>query len=134
MSGNENKSDKKQLSIFGLLVGGIFAVIASWPVLLYGRDLRWWTLLVAVLLIVPALIRPETLRPLNKVWMKVGHVMGVFNTIVLLSLIFFVVVTPIGLIRRWLGRDGMGMDFKGDLQTYRVARGPRPASHLKRQY
>lgn len=134
MNRNKNQVEKKQLRVFGLTVGGIFAVIAGWPVLLYGGDVRWWALALAVLLIAPALGWPETLRPLNKVWMKAGHVMGVFNTIVLLSLIFFVVVTPIGLIRRWLGRDGLGRDFRGDLRTYRVDRGPRPGSHLKRQY
>jgi hypothetical protein len=67
-------------------------------------------------------------------WMAVGHIMGWINTRIILGVVFYFVVTPIGIIRRMLGKDPMGKKIESDLKTYRISRTPRPASHLKRQY
>jgi hypothetical protein len=125
---------RQQLRSFGLLVGGIFAVIGLWPVLLRAADPRWWALIIAALLIVPALAAPALLAWPHKGWMQLGHALGWINTRIILGFIFYFIVTPIGLVRRWLGKDPMGRQFRPDLDTYRIARPPRPASHLRRQY
>jgi hypothetical protein len=126
--------DKKQLRSFGLMVGAIFATIGLLPVVFGGRDPRWWAMVCAIVLVGPATVYPEMLRPIHKAWMKLAEVLGWLNTRLILGLIFFFVVTPMGIVRRWLGKDAMGKDFMRDAQTYRIPRAPRPASHLKRQY
>ena len=124
---------RKDLRSFGLLVGGVFAFIGFWPLLRRGEDFRTWALVLAVVLIAPALVFPVCLKPIHKVWMKLGHVLGWINTRILLGLVFFAVVTPMGVVRRLLGKDSMGRQ-SSKLDSYRVARQPRPASHLRRQY
>jgi len=129
------KSDVKQLRSFGLMVGGIFAVIGLWPVLFRGEDPRLWALVLSGLLLIPALVMPLSLGPVYRGWMAVGNVLGWVNTRVILGIIFYGLLTPIGLIRRLLGaEDLMHRKFESEADTYRVVRHPRPSSHMKRQF
>jgi len=130
----QNEADKKQLRSFGLLVGGIFALIGLWPLVVHNKDARWWSLIVAAVLILPALVYPKSLFWIHKGWMAVGHVLGWINTRIILGFVFYIVVSPIGIVRRLLGKDPMGRQLRPDLDSYRMIRKPRPASHLHRQY
>ena len=130
----KNQIASKQLRSFGLTVGGVFALIGFWPVVIYGLAPRWWSVVVATGLIVPALVYPKSLYWPHKGWMTVGHVLGWVNTRIILGVVFYAVVTPIGIVRRWLGKDPMGRQLRADLDSYRLVRKPRPASHLRRQY
>jgi hypothetical protein len=125
---------KKMLRSFGLLVGAIFAVIGFWPLLWRHQDPRWWSVILGTCLVVSGIVLPSILLWPYKGWMKLGHVLGWINTRIILGLVFYAVVTPIGVIRRWLGKDPMGRHLRPDLDTYRVIRKPRPASHLKSQF
>lgn len=125
---------KQQLRSFGFIVGGIFAAIALWPLVIRGDEPRWWAVAAAVLLIVPAVVYPRSLAWIYTGWMALGFVLGWINTRIILGFIFYFIVTPIGLFRRWLGKDPMGRRLRPDLDSYRVTRKPRAASHLKRQY
>ena len=130
----QNQITPKQLRSFGLIVGGIFAVIGFWPFLFREQDPRWWAVVLAGGLVVPALLFPNSLFWPYKGWMMVGQVLGWINTRIILGVVFYLIVTPIGVVRRWLGKDSMGQHLRPDLDTYRVARKPRPASHLTKQY
>jgi hypothetical protein len=124
----------KKLRSFGLTVGGVFTLIALWPALARHDEPRWWIAAVAAFFLLPALIFPKSLRWVHKGWMAVGHVMGWINTRIILGAIFYVIVTPIGILRSWMGKDPMGRKIRPDLDTYRIVRKPRPASHLTKQY
>jgi hypothetical protein len=130
----KNNTQYKELRSFGLIVGGIFAGIGLWPTAVRLAEPRWWALIVAGVLIVPAVAYPAALFWPHKGWMFVGHILGWINTRIILGLVFYVVVTPIGIIRRMLGKDPMGRKIRPELDTYRVKRDPRPASHLTKQY
>jgi hypothetical protein len=130
----KNEIASKQLRSFGLLVGSIFALIGLWPMVIYRADPRWWSVVVAAVLLGTGAVYPKSLFRVYKVWMALGHVLGWVNTRIILGVIFYGMVTPIGLIRRWLGKDTMGKEFRPDLQSYRIMRTLRPPSHLKRQY
>jgi hypothetical protein len=124
----------KQLRSFGFTVGGIFALIALWPLIIRAEDPRWWAVVVAGCLLVPAAVFPKSLTWVYKGWMALGHVLGWINTRIILGFIFYFIVTPIGVVRRWLGKDPMGKKLRPDLDSYRVSRTPRPPSHLTKQY
>jgi hypothetical protein len=130
----QKNTDKKQLRSFGLTVGGIFGLIGFWPMLLRAQDPRWWAVVLAACLLVPAVVFPTILLWPHKGWMALAHVLGWINTRVILGIVFYTIITPIGLIRGWLGKDPMGRNLGPDLKTYRIPRTSRPASHLKRQY
>ena len=124
----------KQLRSFGMTVGGIFALIGFWPVVFRHEEPRWWIIAVAGCLVGPALLFPKSLLWPYKGWMAVGHVLGWINTRIILGVVFYVIITPIGILRSWLGKDPMGRQLRPDLDSYRIARKPRPVSHLRRQY
>ena len=126
--------ERKQLRSFGLMVGGIFAVIGLWPMVIYAAAPRWWAMIASAFLVLPALAFPNRLSWVYQRWMALGHVLGSINSKILLGVVFYLVITPIGIIRRLLGKDPMGMRPRDDVDSYRVIRKPRPASHLKRQY
>ena len=126
--------NEKQLRSFGLLVGGIFALIGAWPLLVHQREAHLWAVCVATPLILLALLFPRFLAPVHKVWMRIGHVLGWINTRIILGFAFYLVFLPMGLVMRLLGKDPMNRQFLEEAESYRVARTPRPRTHLKHQF
>jgi hypothetical protein len=88
----------------------------------------------AAFLLIPAIVFPKSLVWVHKGWMVLGHILGWINTRIILGSVFYMIVTPIGLFRRWLGKDPMGRQLRPDLKSYRILRNRRPASHLTKQY
>jgi len=123
-----------QLRSFGLIVGGIFTILGILPAIVRGGSFRWWSVVVGGCLVLPAAVFPQSLYWPYRGWTAVGNALGWVNSRIILGVVFYVVVTPIGLVRRWLGRDPMGRRLRPDLKTYRVPRKSRPAGHLKNQF
>jgi O-antigen/teichoic acid export membrane protein len=130
----QTKENNKQLRSFGLMVGGVFGLIALWPAIMRADRPRLWAAVLAMLLILPALIYPATLRQVYRGWMALGNILGWINTRVILGGVFYLVVTPIGAVRRALGKDPMGKKLQAESESYRISRTRRPPSHLTRQY
>ena len=126
--------DPQQLRKFGLLVGGIFAIIGLWPAIVRGQDPRSWALALALALVVPALVLPRTLAPAYRGWMAVGRVLSWVNTRIILGVLFYGLITPMGVAARAFRRDPMRRGFEPNLDTYRVPAQPRPGSHMRRQF
>ncbi len=126
--------DSKELRKFGLLVGGVFGVIGVWPVIRYGEAIRFWAVVPAALLASLGLMAPGFLAPIFKVWMKVGHLLGMVNTRIILGILYFGLITPMGMVMRLFGWDSMRRALTPDAQTYRVVREPRPRTHMTRQF
>jgi hypothetical protein len=124
----------KELRNFGLIVGGIFLVIGLWPLVWRGENMRLWAMGVGGLLVPLGLLAPTLLAPLFKVWMKVGHVLGWINTRIILGVLFYGLITPMGLVMRLFGWDAMRRALVRDVESYRVVRQPRPRSHMTRQF
>ena len=129
-----SEATPRQLRSFGLLVGAIFAVISLWPVVWHGEPLRIWAIIAAGILVVPAVVMPKSLKPIYRGWMTVGDVLGRINTRIILGIVFYGVVTPIGAYRRWRGHDPMRRGWDPQAQSYRVPRESRDASHMRRQF
>ena len=130
----KQQDEKKQLRHFGLIVGGIFGVIGVWPIVFRGEGPRLWALAIAVALGVPALVLPRSLTHVHRVWMAVGETLGWINTRILLSVVFYGIVTPMGMIMRRFGQDPMRRGFEPGVDTYRVLKPSRPGSHMTRQF
>jgi hypothetical protein len=126
--------DVKQLRHFGYLVGGIFGLIGLWPLVWRHQDPRLWALALTVILVVPALVAPRILAPIYRVWMLLGEVLAWINTRIVLGVVFYGLVTPIGLAMRLMGRDPMRRQFERAGESYRVRCVPRPATHMMRQF
>jgi len=124
----------RRLRHFGLIVGGIFAVMGLWPVVLRAAAPRLWALGLAVVLVVPALVLPRSLTYVYRIWMAAAEILGWINTRIILSIIFFGIATPMGIIMRRFGRDPMRRRYEPDATTYRVPKPSRPATHMMRQF
>jgi len=124
----------RQLRSFGFLWGGVLTLVAVWPFVVHQETMRTWALILAGLCILVALTQPRWLQPLYRGWMKVGHGLGFVNTRILLSIGYFFVLTPIGVIRRLLGKDSLHRTIEPDQPTYRSPRQVRLADHMKKQF
>lgn len=116
---------------FGLTVGGIFAAIGVARLLL-GEPSMWSTAVLVgggVLLIVPALLAPRILAPLNRLWMKLGALMAsIVNPIVMLAM-FVTIFVPAALVMRLMGRDPLTRRIDRRAASYWIDRQPPgPAS------
>jgi len=128
------QADRAQLRNFGLIVGGIFGAIGIWPTIVRGGNTRLWMVGLAVALVLPALVAPQALTLPHRAWMALGNVLGWVNTRVVLGLIFFGLITPMGLVLRLTRRDPMRRAFDPNAITYRVPQRPRPGAHMMRQF
>lgn len=115
---------------FGLVFAGFFALIS---VLSWWRDhTSWhWTLPVAVVFLVVAYAFPRALSPLNKLWLKFGLLLYKVMNPLVLGLLFFVTITPIGLVMRLFGKDFLRLKMDNSTESYWIERtppGPPPQS------
>ena len=124
----------KELRQFGLLVGGVLAVIGLWPVVFRSETPRLWAITLGGLLILLGGVVPQSLKQIHAGWMKLGHVLGSINTRILLGIVYYLLITPMGLVLRLMGKDPMHRTFRRDAATYRVVRAPRPRQHMRNQF
>jgi hypothetical protein len=110
---------------FGLVFAAVFALISVTP-LLHGHAARVWSLPIAVVFLVTAVLWPRVLAPLNRFWFLLGLALGKVVTPVMMSVLFFVVVTPIALLMRIAGKDPLQLKRDPSAETYWVER-PRPS-------
>ncbi|HVT29495.1 MAG TPA: SxtJ family membrane protein [Lacipirellulaceae bacterium] len=120
---------------FGYVFAAVFFLVGCWP-LLHREPLRWWALAIGVIFAVVALARPQVLRPLNRIWLALGHLMERVVSPLVMGTIFFVCITPTGWILRWRGKDPLSRKWRPDLPTYWIERDstpPRPEA-MKNQF
>ena len=116
---------------FGIVFAILFLVISFWP-LLKGEDLRNWSLIIALIFLVLGLINSKILTPLNQLWFKFGLLLGRIVSPLIMGVIFFFVVTPIGFIMRILGKDLLKLKFNKDKSYWIKKDGPK--SKMKNQF
>jgi Saxitoxin biosynthesis operon protein SxtJ len=127
--------DARELRRFGLLMGVVIAgLFGALIPLLKGHALPWWPWVLAALFVAPALGFPKTLGPVHRVWMRIGHALGWVNTRILLTLVFFLIVTPMGLALRALGKDPLARGERADADSHRRPSHPLPRERMERPY
>lgn len=126
--------ETKELRHFGLIVGGVFAVIGLWPMVFRGEGIRLWAAIVGGALVLTGLVLPRSLQPIFRGWMWVGHILGWINTRIILGIVFFGLITPMGVVMRLFGKDAMHRVLVQDIPSYRVVRGSRPRGHMRNQF
>ena len=120
---------------FGFVFTVVFTVIGLWPAVA-GNAIRWWAIAIAALFLVASLVKPSLLSPLNRLWTRFGLLLNKITSPFLLGLIFFLVVTPIGLTMRLLGKRPLELKFDPNARSYWIKRdppGPAPET-LKNQF
>ena len=116
---------------FGIVFSIVFLIISLWP-LLSQNDIRIWSLIISGIFLVLGLINSKLLLPLNKIWFKFGILLGNFIAPIVMGIVYFMVVTPTGLIMRLLGKDLLNLK-KNNKDTYWIEK-DNSNNDLKNQF
>ena len=95
---------------FGLLFAFVFLVVALWPIL-KNNSINLIALFSSISLLIISFIKPELLKPFNYLWMKLGLVLGKIVPPIIMFMIFFTVITPIGILLRIFKKDLLCLKF-----------------------
>ena len=117
---------------FGLLFFIVFLAISLWP-LKSQEDLRLWAFILSLTFLVLGILNSKFLTPLNKLWMKFGIFLGSIISPFVMGVVFFMVVTPVGLIMRFLGKDLLRIKKSKFVSTYWISR-EKQNNTMKRQF
>ncbi|MDC0417074.1 SxtJ family membrane protein [Candidatus Pelagibacter sp.] len=116
---------------FGIVFFLFFLIIATYP-LINGNEIRLWSLIVSIVFLFLGLINSKILNPLNKLWFKFGIFLGKIVSPLVMGIIFFLVVTPIGLLMRLLNKDLLNLKFNNNT-SYWIEK-TDPKSKMKNQF
>ena len=116
---------------FGILFFVVFLLVSIWP-FIYGEQLRIWPLPIAAIFLILGLLKSKLLTPLNFAWIKFGEVLGKIIAPLVMGIIYFIIITPIGLFMRLIGKDLLGKKFLKN-QSYWIKR-EKNIGPMKRQF
>ena len=116
---------------FGILFSIVFAIISFWPII-SGDPLRLWSIPISIIFLVLGLLNSKLLNPLNIVWVKFGELLGIIIAPIVMAIIYFIIVTPIGLFMRLIGKDLLNLKFS-KANTYWIKREKKVVS-IKKQF
>ena len=98
---------------FGIVFFVVFLIIATYP-LINDDELRLWSLIISIVFLFLGLVNSKILNPLNKLWFKFGIFLGKIISPLVMGIIFFLVVTPIGLLMSLLNKDLVKLIFNNN--------------------
>ena len=116
---------------FGIVFFIVFFLIALYP-LLTNQEIRLWALIISVIFLILGLLKSKLLNPLNKLWFRFGIFLGKIISPIIMGIIFFLVVTPIGIIMRLLGKDLLNLKYNKEKSYWIEKNGPK--SKMKNQF
>jgi len=116
---------------FGIVFFLFFLIVSIFPLFKDG-NIRIWSFILSLIFLILGLINSEFLTPLNQLWFKVGLLLGKLISPIVMGLVFFIVVTPTGLIMKLLKKDILKLR-KNSSKTYWVER-PKIKSEMKNQF
>ena len=134
MTPKVQQATSKDLRSFGLLMGGVFLIVAVWPLIIRGESIRVWASLIAVAFGTMGILFPNGLGPLHRVWMKIGEKLGWINSRIILGILFFGIFTPMAFIMGLLGKRPLELGYDPQANSYRVLKKARAAEHVLKPF
>ena len=116
---------------FGLVFFVVFFVISLWPIL-SENEIRIWSLILSVIFLILGILNSKILAPLNKVWFRFGIFLGNFIAPIVMGIVFFLVVTPTGMLTKLFKKDLINLKKNND-KTYWVEK-KETISNMKNQF
>ena len=117
---------------FGIIFFIVFLLITLHP-LTYSEEIRVWSAIISLIFLVLVLFNSKILAPLNKLWFKFGIFLGKIISPIIMGIIFFFLVTPIGLIMKVLGKDLLRLKYNKKDNSYWIEK-KGPKSKMKNQF
>ena len=128
MQTHENVASFRKVNLgsnrkFGLTFAALFILIGVWP-LFHHHSPRWAMVVAAAGFAAVALWSPDRLTPLNRAWFKLGMLLNRIVNPIIMGLMFFAAVTPLGFVMRRTGSDLLSLKLQPDAKSYWIPRGP----------
>ena len=117
---------------FGLVFFIVFLIVSTWP-LTNEEPVRIWSAIISLVFLILGLMNSKLLTPLNKLWFKFGMILGAIVSPIVMGVVFFLVVTPIGLIMKIMGKDLLNKKYDKKKRTYWIERDTLIGT-MKRQF
>ena len=121
---------RKNNITFGILFFTFFLIIGLYPLISNG-NIRIWSITVSLTFLIITIIKPNLFTSLNKLWIRFGTLLGKIISPIVMGLVFFIVVTPIGILMKTLKKDVMGL--KRGAPSYWITREDKVQS-MKKQF
>ena len=116
---------------FGIVFSVVFLIISIYPLINDG-SIIYWSLLISLIFVTLGFLNSRILTPLNKIWFKFGILLGKIISPLVMGMIFFFVVTPIGLLMRIFKKDLLNLKFNSN-KSYWIKK-TEPKSKMKNQF
>ena len=123
-----NKSSNRS---FGIVFFVVFLLVSLYP-LINGDSIRYWALLISSIFLILGLLNSNLLTSLNKIWFKFGNLLGKIISPIVMGVIFYFIVTPIGILMRILKKDLLNLKFNNNKSYWIEKTGPN--SKMKNQF
>ena len=116
---------------FGIVFFIVFLLIALYP-LIYSGEIRVWSAIISLTFLILGYLNSKILTPLNKLWFKFGIFLSKIISPFIMGIIFFLVVTPIGLIMKFMRKDLLNLKYNKGKTYWIEKKGPK--SKMKNQF
>jgi hypothetical protein len=127
--------NKQELKKFGLVMAAAISLLFGLIIpFISSNDYPLWPWTLASVFVIVSITHPKLLKHVYQTWMKIGHVLGWINTRIILSILFFGLLTPIGLILRLLGKDPLLKKIDPNALTYRKPCKPIDRTEFERPF
>ena len=125
------KNKKNSNRTFGILFFLVFLIIGIWPIL-NDENLRWWSITISLIFLFLGIINSKLLGPLNRIWIKIGEILGKILAPIVMAIIYFFIVTPMAILLKLLRKDLLKTKFNMT-DSYWLKRDKKFGS-MKRQF
>ena len=116
---------------FGIIFSVVFILIAIWPLTQDG-SIRIWAVPISLIFVVLGLLNSKLLTPLNLIWVKFGELLGRIVAPIVMAIVYFMIVTPVGLFMRLIGKDFLNIKYSKK-NSYWIKR-EKNIESMKRQF
>jgi hypothetical protein len=124
----------KQNRKFGYTVAIALLVLSAFRIFIRHKQGWWVVFAIAMVLLLFSLLKPVLLNPLRLVWDKIGHVLGSINTYVLLTVFYFLILSPLGMVMRMFGKDILKIKWMKNKDTYWEEASVKEVNSMENQF
>ena len=123
MKGAIDTHKKSSEKSFGIVFSIVFLLISLYPILEY-KQLQVWALIVSIVFFIISFLAPKILEPLNNIWFRFGIMLGSVISPIIMAVVFFIVILPIGLMMRIFRKDLLNRKINKQVNSYWIDRKP----------
>ena len=116
---------------FALIIAGAFGLLIPW---IFNLEIRWWPWIVAVIFVIWSLAVANTMGPFYRLWMRFGLVLNAITSRIILGIVFYLLILPMGLIMRLRKNDPMARTWNRNSASYRTPSQKPKENQMEKPY